>query len=715
MKGISSKSVASFPIGEKEAGPYLESVFLSRFFAVGQEREEAAAWIRLHFPEWAEAARRQADRLLREGVRLEPAGRREWKRLLKERALSSFSRKPLSPDPDLISESFDQRLLLIGKGYWYTGRADFAEPLLGHCGPSLFESRAWAGRPNGTPFPPWKAIWLLRFMVGVASHEETERFWRLLVEQASRLSRDNGRETAEKGLFLLMMGMLFLESPEAPFWKSQGANMLERELFRRVGKDGVCRSKNLSDQVGLLYLYLQAILLTRRANVFTEKVERRVEKMLEFLTAHREHPILARRGSRPIFSLQRVEGEAVAKVLAIGAIVFERTDLKKNTLFSEEAFFLTGPEGYLFHQEKGVPAEGGSMVFDEAGYAVLKDFSLGVKKLIFESEEPLSPSAGESAGPLPFSVAAPGPLFLRSPEVRLHPGSLTASSLSSRLLGGRRRNGEGKSPFDRFFLGDDFDYVEGNQPLAPEVDRSLRQKRSVFFIKPSYWVVHDVFSGQGALDAEMVLPFSSEATVEGNLAEGFHLTLPDSRAWMVPLGTHLKGIELREADGEKHLSIRNAGSLPVSLTTVLYPKTGEESFRHDFKLLYFPSAEGGTAFELLNAACTDAILISPPSGKIALSSMVFEGEALFVRRDYLGEICRVFALSARSCYWEGKLLFESARPVRFLEFSYRGEVLHVWGEITGPLSLYADGVEEVRVNGNRIYFTRDRGRLILHL
>src|SRR3569832_28869 len=295
MKGINSKSAALFPSLEKEAGPYLESVFLSRFFAAGQEREEAAAWIGLHFPEWAEEARRQADRLLQEGIRPEPAsGRDQWKRLLKEKALSSFSTKPPSRNPDLLSESFHQRLLLIGKGYWYTGRSDYAGPILGHCSPSLFETRRWGKEPNGPLFPPWKGIWLLRFMVGAASHEETEKLWHLLIEQASRLSRANGRDTAEKGLFLLMMGMLFLELPEAPFWKSEGTNMLERELFRRVGKDGVCRSKNLSDQVGLLYVYLQAILLTRRANAFTEKVERRVEKMLEFLMAHREHPLLTR-------------------------------------------------------------------------------------------------------------------------------------------------------------------------------------------------------------------------------------------------------------------------------------------------------------------------------------------------------------------------------------------------------------------------------------
>ncbi len=287
--------------------------------------------------------------------------------------------------------------------------------------------------------------------------------------------------------------------------------------------------------------------------------------------------------------------------------------------------------------------------------------------------------------------------------------------LSPPFSGGHRQAGNGKSPFDRFFLGDDFDYIEGNQLLATEGDRSLRQKRSIFFVKPSYWVVHDIFSGQGAFDAELIFPFSPETRLEGNLSEGFHLTLPGSRAWMVPLGTHLKGIEVQEKESEKRLLIRNEGLLPVSLTTVLYPETNEASSRHDFKLLYFPSADGGTAFELLNSTCTDTIMIAPPSGRIALSSMVFEGESLFVRRDYLGEISRVFALSARSCYWEGKLLFESARTIPFLEFSYRGEVLHVWGEISGPISLYADGVDEVRVNGKKIYFTRDKGRLILHL
>ncbi|HZR47514.1 MAG TPA: hypothetical protein VFA47_12455, partial [Candidatus Manganitrophaceae bacterium] len=572
MKGSNSKSVALFPVLEKEAGPYLESVFLSRFFA-GREREEAIAWIGLHFPEWAEEARRQADRLLREGIRPEPpSGRQEWKRLLKERALSSFSTRPLSRNPDLLSESFDQRLLVIGKGYWYTGRSDYIGPILGHRGPSLFETRRWGKEPNGPVFPPWKGVWLLRFMVGIASHEETGKLWQLLIEQAARLSRGNGRESAEKGLFLLMMGVLFIELPEAPFWKSEGTNMLERELFRRVGRDGVCRSKNLSDQVALLYIYLQAILLARRANGFTERVERRVEKMLEFLAAHREHPLLTRIGSRPPFSLQRAEGDAVAKVLGIGAVVFERNDLKKSTVFSEEAFFLTGREGYLFHEEKRAADEGGSVIFDEAGYAVLKGASLGVRKLIFESEEPFSPSLEEGGGPLPFSIFAPGPLFPRSPELRLHSEALTPSSLSSRFLGGRRRNGEGRAPFDRFFLGDDFDYVEGGQPPAPEIDRSLRQKRSILFIKPSYWVVHDVFSGQGDFDAEVILPFAPEAKVEGNPAEGFHITLPSSRAWMVPLGTHLKGLELREPEGEKQLSIRNAGPLPVSLTTVLYPE-----------------------------------------------------------------------------------------------------------------------------------------------
>lgn len=338
-------------------------------------------------------------------------------------------------------------------------------------------------------------------------------------------------------------------------------------------------------------------------------------------------------------------------------------------------------------------------------------------------------SKSDEESPLPFLVVAPGRLFLKSPFIRLDSHSVAAASLSSRFLGSYRKNGEEKNPFDRSVLGDDFDYVEGSRPLIPEqggtldvIDHSLLQKRSILFIKPSYWVIHDIFSGQGEFDAEMVFPFSAETKVEGNLSEGFHLTLPDSRAWMVPLGTHLKGIEIREQGGTldvsgrvRQLSIRNAGPLPVSLTTILYPETAEASFRHDFKLLYFPSADRGTAFELLNPACTDTIVISPPSGKIALSSMVFEGESLFVRRDYLGEIVRVFALSARSCYWEGKLLFESARPIRFLEFSYRGEVLDVRGEISGPISFYADGVEEVRVNGNRIYFTREKERLILHL
>jgi hypothetical protein len=713
-----NKSVRSLPMMEKEIGRYLESVFLSRFFVTGEEREEGIVWIGAHFPEWIEEAARQADRIVQEGIRTEPASpRQKWKRLLKEGTLSSFSRKSLSQaEKALFPESADQLLLVLSKGYWYTGRADYAGQVVDHTDASLFETRSWVHRSQGPFFPPWKGIWLLRFMVGIAPHEETERIWHLLVEQASRLSRSNGRESAEEGLFLLMMGMLFLEVPEAHFWKSQGSNMLERELFRRVGKDGVCRSKSLSDQVGLLFIYLQVLILARRTNPLTEKAERRIEKMLEFLAVQDDHPLMTRNGSRTIFSLQRTESDPLSKILDIGAFVFERPDLKRGVeAFSEEAFFLTGLKGYLFHQEKVAANDAGSVIFEEAGYAVLKSHSSGEKNLVFHSEESSSPVPEEGESPLPFSIAAPGNLFLRSPAIRLNRRIEAISSRSSRFSEGYLRNGKEKDPFGRFSLGDDFDYIEATQPLGPEIDRALRQKRSILFVKPAYWVIQDVFSGQGTFDAEWLYPFHSETKVEGNLSEGFHLTLPHSRAWIVPLGTDLKEIQVQESEGERRLLIRSAGLLPISLTTVIYPETGEVPSKHDFKLLYFPSAEGGTAFELLSSACTDTIVISPPSGKIALSSMVFEGEALFVRRDYLGEIARVFALSARSCYWEGKLLFESECPIRFLEFSYRGEVLHVGGELSGPISLYADGVEEVRVNGKRIYFTREKDRLHLHL
>lgn len=305
-------------------------------------------------------------------------------------------------------------------------------------------------------------------------------------------------------------------------------------------------------------------------------------------------------------------------------------------------------------------------------------------------------------------------LFFKESLIRIRREKAEGALRRSRLLRtALSENGEPHSPRARTFFGEEIDYVEGEEPT----DRSFpacNQRRSVLFIKPDYWIIHDAFSGEGVVSVDWLLPFVPQAKVEGNLAEGFHITAPDGRLWLVAFGTHLEGVDVRVQPSEKQVVVRSAGRLPIASTALLYPERASSLGRHDFKSLYFPSIEGGSAFEVLTATHTDTFLFAPPRKRLALSHVRFEGERLFVRRDYLGEIARLFALSGRFCYWEGKRLFESAQPVPFLELSYRGEVLHVRGALSGPTSFYADGVEEVRVNGEKTYFTRDRERLILH-
>jgi hypothetical protein len=264
----------------------------------------------------------------------------------------------------------------------------------------------------------------------------------------------------------------------------------------------------------------------------------------------------------------------------------------------------------------------------------------------------------------------------------------------------------------RTFLGEEVDYVEREEPI----DRSspaCQQKRSILFVKPDYSVTQDLFSGEGVVNIDALHSFAPPARIEGNLAEGFHITTPEGRLWLVAFGTHMKEVEARLQSTKRQVVVRSAGPLPISLITLLCPDRVSSQSRYDFKSLYFPSIEGGSAFEVLTPTHTDTFLFAPPRKRLTLSYVRFEGEQLFVRRDYAGEIARLFALSGRFCYWEGKRLFESAQPIPFLEISYRGEILHVRGAFSGPISFYADGVEEVRVNGEKIDFTRERDRLVL--
>ncbi|TAK07126.1 MAG: hypothetical protein EPO39_07265 [Candidatus Manganitrophaceae bacterium] len=708
MKRLIGKEAALLTAPEHEAGPYCESVFLSRFFAGSLKREEAHEWIRTHFPAWPEEARRAADRIVaQKGAPKEArSGRLLWRRWWHpqqgERPLNGASRETALP-----FESPDQSLLLLARGYWYTGHEPYRRLLFTKANRFFSTGRSW-GSARGAALPLWKGIWFLRFMAGRVAPDELMRLGRGLPDQAAREMKK--KDGVERGLFLLMMGTLFTESLEARSWRSRGIVMLERELFRRVGRDGVSRSKILSDQIDLLQLYLQAILIGRRHEPLSDRAEQRVEKMLEFLSPQPRIPLLEPGRPQSLFSFSAVECRAIEKVLGLGAIIFQRSDWKDaGGHFSEEAFFLTGPAGYRFHQTKTAPPPPeGSLLFEEGGYAVLRSRTLDEKILVVRSSPPQEDRKEE--GRLTLSMAAPGPLFLTDPQV-------TVTREEPRPGRGRwmplAKNGTSHLPWTRTFLGEEFDYIEGEQP----VDRSspaCKQRRSVFFIKPDYWIVHDLFSGEGIVHADWHLPFVSEAKIEGSLAEGFHVAAPDAHLWLMALGTHLKGVDASVQPSGKEVVVRSAGALPISLTTVLYPDRPDAFRRHDFKSLYFPSIEGGSAFEILTETYTDTFLFAPAGRRISLSNVRFEGERLFLRRDYFGEITRLFSLSGRSCLWEGKPLFESAQPIPFLELSYRRETLHVRGALSGRVSFYADGVEEVRVNGEKTYFSRDRDRLILH-
>ncbi len=713
MKRWSGKETASLPCSEQEAGPYIESVFLSRFFPGSLRREEAHPWIQARFPAWPEEARRAADQILSQegGPKEARPGRVPWGRWWPSRQGERFSGNGHSGPTAWPFGSPDQRLLLLARGYWYTGHEPYRHLLFAEASP-LFSSIRSLGSSQQMRFPLWKGIWLLLFTAGIAAaSEECLRLWQGLLAQAGREAKK--KDAPERGLFLFMMGTLFTESPEAQAWRNRGRSMLERELSRRVGKDGISRSQILSDQIDLLQLYLQAILVGRGHEPFSDRMEQRVERMLAFLSLQSQIPLLKPGRSRSLFSFSAVECRAVEKVLGVGAVVFNRSDWRgSGGCFSEEAFFLTGPAGYRAHQEAPASPRGGSLLFEEGGYALLRSRTSDEKILVLRSSPPADPP--EEEGRLTLSMAAPSGLFLGDPKM-----VITREEAKGSLRPGRAfwtplaKNGASHSPWTRTFLGEEIDYVEGEQPI----DRSspaCKQRRSAFFIKPDYWIIDDLFSGEGIVNVDWVLPFAPRAKIEGNLAEGFHIATSDGRLWLAALGTHLKGIDAGVKPSEKQMAVRSEGILPISLTTVLYPDRSLSPNRHDFKSLFFPSIEGGSAFEIFTATYTDTFLFAPAGRRISLSHVRFEGERLFLRRDYLGEIARLFVLSGRSCFWEGKLLFESPQPIPFLEMSYRGEVLRVRGALSGPVSFYADGVEEVHVNGEKTYFTRDKERLILH-
>ncbi len=185
----------------------------------------------------------------------------------------------------------------------------------------------------------------LRDRVLLAVHQHLSQITR----QYSRFSSANNHLVGEAG-GVFICSSYFAGLKCSAKWRAGSRKLLEREIIRQTYLDGGTREQATGYHVFVLWFFLLAGLCARRGGEdFPPEYWKRMERMFDYLAALTDGAdTLPQIGDCDDGYVVDLGGraEAVSSLFSIGAVLFDRPDLKSRAKrFAEPAFWLLGPEG----------------------------------------------------------------------------------------------------------------------------------------------------------------------------------------------------------------------------------------------------------------------------------------------------------------------------------------------------------------------------------
>ncbi len=257
------------------------------------------------------------------------------------------------------------QLAWLGKAYWLTNYQPYAEKFRELIEDWIEENPVGYGVNWTTPMEiAIRACnWIMGFYFFNDSKRIPDEFWvkflkslywhGLFIRNNLEHGRRNGNHYISDAVGLVFLGMLFKNTNFSRKWLSIGVGILETEMMCQVYSDGVDYEKSTSYHRLVLELFYSAYLLCERNGVmFSSGFEQRLEKMFDFVLYYTKPdgtcPLIGDADDGRLFKFSAEENiNDHRHVLSIGAVVFNRADLKKYSgAFSQDALWLLQAEGY---------------------------------------------------------------------------------------------------------------------------------------------------------------------------------------------------------------------------------------------------------------------------------------------------------------------------------------------------------------------------------
>lgn len=320
-------------------------------------------------------------------------------------------------------------------------------------------------------------------------------------------------------------GILFPEFKEAKCWKNDYISILYNELNRQINEDGTDFEQAVSYHKFVLYFYL---LLFRIMQIngydfpkrHSEKIEKMVEFMMYIMKPDGTMPQIGDCDDAKVLSLSNDDFSCLKPALSTSALLFQRGDFKQIAgKLNEETLWLWGIDSIQKYDSlKETMPNSLSKDFPKGGYYIMRSgFEPDSKYLMLKA----GPHADHGhADDLHIEMYSNGKSLLRDCGTYTYNGSLewrnyfrSTNAHNTVVIDGESQRiphrvfrwfNVGKTKTNIWFTSENFDYLEAEHSGYARYEDPVIHKRSVFFVKPEYWVILDRLIAVGEHSVELL-------------------------------------------------------------------------------------------------------------------------------------------------------------------------------------------------------------------
>jgi hypothetical protein len=267
----------------------------------------------------------------------------------------------------------------------------------------------------------------------------------------------------------------------------------------------------------------------------------------------------------------------------------------------------------------------------------------------------------------------------------------------------------------------EFDYINAFHDAYTIRQQQVRHRRKVFFVKPDYWVIADVLTGNGSHKLDLYfhvdpalksgLVFSPESQILST--QNFKL-LPSNTLAEASIENGWVSFEYGKKVEAPVLKYNKNGFLPQTFENILYPFASgnphisiEQIGSSDAAGYVLPN-DKAVMLKTNMSDFVDYIGMNHSLDEIIISGEIaYAGEAIHIRVENDGDIQQYGLIQTMSIDYNGRIIFNSDNNP--LNVSYKGTELHVEGHGIEGFMAYAPGVTVLRINGGQAAFIQNEG------